>query len=130
MDNSKTRLDKYLWAIRIFKTRSQATRACDDGKVKMAGATVKPSKIVAIGDVLDIRAEGRKWTIEVTGIIQNRVKYEEAVKNYTDMTTEEDKQYNERLSNSFYTGKRQSKTGRPTKKQRRGLDDIFNEYAE
>jgi ribosome-associated heat shock protein Hsp15 len=130
MDNGKTRLDKYLWAIRIFKTRSQATRACDDGKVKIAGATVKPSKIVAIGDVLDIRAEGRKWTIEVTGIIQNRVKYEEAVKNYTDMTTEEDKQYNERLSNSFYTGKRQSKTGRPTKKQRRGLDDIFNEYAE
>ncbi len=130
MDNGKTRLDKYLWAIRIFKTRSQATRACDDGKVKMAGATVKPSRVVAIGDVLDIRAEGRKWTIEVTGIIQNRVKYEEAVKNYTDMTTEEDKQYNERLSNSFYTGKRQSKTGRPTKKQRRGLDDIFNEYAE
>lgn len=127
MDNAKTRLDKYLWAIRIFKTRSLATRACDDGKVKMGGATVKPSKAIAIGDVLDIRAEGRKWTIEVTGIIQNRMKYEEAIKHYTDMTSEEDKQYNQRLSNSFYTGKRLSKTGRPTKKQRRGLDNMLNE---
>src|SRR5690606_32625870 len=121
---------KYLWAIRIFKTRSLATRACEDGKVKMAGSAVKPSKIVAIGDVLDIRAEGRKWTIEVTGIIQNRVKYEEAIKNYADMTSQEDKQYNTRLSTSFYTGKRLSKTGRPTKKQRRDLDDIFNDLPE
>lgn len=127
---NKTRIDKYLWAIRVFKTRSQATRACDDGKVKMAGVAVKPSKIVAISDVLDIKAEGRKWTIEVTGIIQNRVKYEEAVKNYIDLTSEEDKQYNTRLSTSFYTGKRLSKTGRPTKKQRRDLDDIFNELPE
>ncbi|MBZ0099503.1 MAG: RNA-binding S4 domain-containing protein [Taibaiella sp.] len=129
MEN-KTRIDKYLWAIRVFKTRSQATRACDDGKVKVEGVAVKPSKIVAIGDVLDIKAEGRKWTIEVTGIIQNRVKYEEAVKNYIDLTSEEDKQYNTRLSTSFYTGKRLSKTGRPTKKQRRDLDDIFNELPE
>ena len=127
MESGKTRMDKYLWAIRIFKTRSQATRACDDGKVKMDGLAVKPSRIVALGDKLDIRAEGRKWTIEVTGIIQNRVKYEEAVKNYIDLTSEEDKQYNTRMSTSFYTGKRLSKTGRPTKKQRRDLDDIFND---
>jgi ribosome-associated heat shock protein Hsp15 len=93
----------------------------------MDGLAVKPSRIVALGDKLDIRAEGRKWTIEVTGIIQNRVKYEEAVKNYVDLTSEEDKQYNTRMSTSFYTGKRLSKTGRPTKKQRRDLDDIFND---
>ena len=130
MESGKTRMDKYLWAIRIFKTRSQATRACDDGKVKMEGLAVKPSRIVALGDKLDIRAEGRKWTIEVTGIIQNRVKYEEAVKNYIDHTSEEDKQYNTRMSTSFYTGKRLSKTGRPTKKQRRGLDNMLNENIE
>ncbi|HEY9177086.1 MAG TPA: RNA-binding S4 domain-containing protein [Flavipsychrobacter sp.] len=130
MDSNKTRLDKYLWAIRIFKTRSQATRACDDGKVKMSGQAVKPSKIVSPGDVMDIRAEGRKWTIEVIGIIQKRVKYEEAVKNYTDLTSEEDKQYNQRQSNAFYTGKRLSKTGRPTKKQRRDLDDIFSDNSD
>lgn len=125
MSNDKTRLDKYLWAIRIFKTRSLATRACDDGRVKMAGANIKPSKAVSIGDVYDIRTEGRKWTIEVTGIIQNRVKYDIAVQNYIDHTSEEDKLHNERMTNSFNTGKRQSKTGRPTKKQRRDLNDII-----
>lgn len=126
-DKEKVRLDKYLWAIRIFKTRSLATKACDEGKVKTEGMTVKPSRNVVIGDRYDIRTDGRKWTIEVTGIINKRVKYEEAVKHYTDHTSEEDKQHNIRLGNSFYTGKRLSKTGRPTKKQRRGLDDIFND---
>jgi ribosome-associated heat shock protein Hsp15 len=125
-DKEKVRIDKYLWAIRIFKTRSLATKACDEGKVKTEGMTVKPSRNVVIGDRYDIRTDGRKWTIEVTGIINKRVKYEEAVKHYTDHTSEEDKQHNIRLGNSFYTGKRLSKTGRPTKKQRRGLDDIFN----
>lgn len=122
----KVRIDKYLWAIRVFKTRSMATRACDDGKVKMNGASLKASKNVSIGDVYDIRTDGRKWTIEVTGIIEKRVKYELAINNYVDITSEEDKEYNKRLGNSFYTGKRQSKTGRPTKKQRRDLDNLFN----
>lgn len=126
-DKEKVRIDKYLWAIRIFKTRSLATKACDEGKVKTEGMTVKPSRNVVIGDRYDIRTDGRKWTIEVTGIINKRVKYEEAVKHYTDHTSEEDKLHNIRLGNSFYTGKRLSKTGRPTKKQRRGLDNIFND---
>lgn len=122
----KIRLDKYLWAIRVFKTRSQATRACDDGKVKMQGANMKPSKAVALGEKYDVRAPGRKWTIEVTGLIDKRVRFEEASKNYIDHTSEEDLQYNKRLSSSFYTGKRLSKTGRPTKKQRRDLNDLFD----
>jgi ribosome-associated heat shock protein Hsp15 len=126
-DKEKVRIDKYLWAIRIFKTRSLATKACDEGRVKIEGTSVKPSRNVVIGDRYDIRTDGRKWTIEVTGIINKRVKYEEAVKHYTDHTSEEDKQHNVRLGNSFYTGKRLSNTGRPTKKQRRGLDDIFND---
>lgn len=126
MDKDKVRVDKYLWAIRIFKTRSLATRACDEGKVKWNSMSVKPSKNVVVGDMYDIRTEGRKWTIEVTGIIGNRVSYDIAIQNYTDHTSEEDKEYNVRQTNSFYTGKRLSKTGRPTKKQRRGLDDILN----
>lgn len=124
-NHKKVRLDKYLWAIRIFKTRSLATKGCDQGNVKIGGATVKPSKPVSIGDIYSVRTDGRKWTIEVTGIIQNRVKYEEAIKHYIDRTSDEDKEYNQRLGNSFYTGKRLSKTGRPTKKQRRDLDNLL-----
>ncbi|MCB0698062.1 MAG: RNA-binding S4 domain-containing protein, partial [Chitinophagaceae bacterium] len=93
--------------------------------VRLAGATMKPARSVAIGDIYDVRADGRKWTIKVTGIIQNRVNYETASQHYIDHTTEEDKQYNQRMTNSFNTGKRQSKTGRPTKKQRRDLNDLL-----
>ena len=123
----KLRLDKYLWAIRIFKTRTQATNAIDENKVKWNGATVKPSRIVAIGDQYHIKTPARRWTIEVTGLLHNRVTYEEAVKNYSDITSEEDKQLNQQTGSSFYTGKRQSKTGHPTKKQRRDLEDFFED---
>ena len=105
MSNTKTRLDKYLWSIRIFKTRSLATKAIDEGKVKLSGANIKPSRPVQIGDSYEIRTSARKWTIQVSSIIDKRVKYEEAIKHYMDLTTEEDKQYNRRLSSSFYTGK-------------------------
>lgn len=126
MSEEKLRLDKYLWAIRIFKTRTQAASAIDDGKVKMNGAAVKASRTVALGDRYDIKTPARKWTIEVTGLLHNRVGYEEAIKHYADLSSEEDRQY-QRNTSSFYTGKRLSKTGRPTKKQRRDLDDLMNE---
>lgn len=125
MTPEKLRLDKYLWAIRIFKTRSQATAAIDEGKVKLNGASVKAARQVALGDRYDIRTPARKWTIEVTGLIHNRVGYEEAVKHYVDLTSEEDKELNTRMTASFYTGKRLSKTGKPTKKQRRDRDEFF-----
>ncbi len=126
MANEKLRLDKYLWAIRVFKTRTQATDACDEGKVKLNGANVKPARVVSIGDRYDIKTPARKRTIEVTGLLHTRKAYEEAIQYYADITSEEDKLANQRLTASFYTGKRQSKTGRPTKKQRRGLEDLFN----
>ena len=122
----KLRIDKYLWAIRIFKTRSQATTAIDEGKVKWNGTTVKPSKQVAVGERYDIKTSARNWTIEVTGLLHTRKAYQEAVAYYIDMTSEEDKNLNTRLHSSFYTGKRQSKTGKPTKKERRNRDTFFD----
>ena len=124
MADEKLRLDKYLWAIRVYKTRTLATKACDEGKVKLNGANVKPSRAVAIGDKYDIRGE-RKWTIEVTGLLHKRVAYDEAIRHYTDITSEEDKLHNQRMGTSFYTGKRLSKTGRPSKKERRDLNDFL-----
>ena len=121
----KLRLDKYLWAIRIFKTRTQASVAIEDGKVKWNSSPVKPSRTVAMGDRYNIKTPARRWTIEVTGLLHNRVAYEDAIKNYLDITSEEDKQLNQHIGSSFYTGKRQSKTGHPTKKQRRDLEDFL-----
>jgi len=125
--SDKLRIDKYLWAIRLFKTRTLATKACDEGKVKWEGNNVKPAKVVAIGERYDVRTPDRRWTIEVTGLLHNRMKYEEASKNYIDLTPDEDKRMNERITTAFYTGKRLSKTGRPSKKQRRDLKDFLGD---
>ena len=124
-NTEKLRLDKYLWAIRIFKTRSQASAACEAGKVKLNGNSVKASRAVAIGDKYDIRNEARKWKIEVLSLIPSRVQYAEAIKHYLDITPEEDKII-QSTAFSFDTGKRPSKIGRPTKKERRSLDGFMD----
>ncbi|SFW88508.1 RNA-binding S4 domain-containing protein [Chitinophaga sancti] len=124
-NTEKLRLDKYLWAIRIFKTRSQAATACDGGKVKMNGNNVKAARSVGIGDKYEIRSESRKWVIEVVSLLANRVQYAEAIKHYVDLTPEEDQQAIQRTASSFHTGKRPSKIGRPTKKERRDLDGFM-----
>jgi ribosome-associated heat shock protein Hsp15 len=126
----KLRLDKYLWAIRIYKTRTQASTAIEEGKVKWNGANIKPSRIVSVGDRYDIKTPARRWTIEVTGLLYGRMGYEEAIKHYSDITSEEDKQLNRFVGSSFYTGKRQSKSGHPSKKQRRDLENFLSGETE
>lgn len=125
--DTKVRLDKYLWSIRIFKTRTLATEAIDDGKVKWNGNKIKPARVVALGDRYDIKTPTRKWTIEVVGLVSNRVGYEDAITKYVDLTSEEDKVIIKPLTSGFHTGKRISKTGRPTKKQRRDLGDYLDD---
>lgn len=123
----KLRLDKYLWSIRLFKTRSLATAACDAGKVKFAGSQAKASKNVNIGDEYDVKTEAKRWRIKVTGLLPKRVAHAEAIQYYIDITPEEEVQRLQYQSASFHTGKRQSKIGRPTKKERRELDG-FRDY--
>lgn len=123
----KLRLDKYLWAIRIFKTRTLAAAACDSGKVKLQGVNVKAAKNVTVGDEYEVKTEAKKWVIKVTGLLHNRVAYSEAIKYYIDLTPEEELEKLKFQSASFHTGKRQSKIGRPTKKQRRELDEFMDE---
>ncbi len=125
MENEKLRIDKYLWAIRIFKTRRLAADACDSGRIKLNGNAVKASKQVHIGEVYDVRTPERKWVVEVTGLLNNRRAYSEAVNFYVDKTPEEDLNLIKSQAPSFYTGKRLSKVGRPTKSQRRDLDDFM-----
>jgi ribosome-associated heat shock protein Hsp15 len=119
----KLRIDKYLWSIRLFKTRSIASDACDKGKVKMLGNSVKASKTVNIGEEYEVRTEAKKWVIKVTGLLHNRMPYSEAVNYYLDLTPAEELDKLKYETASFHTGKRLSKVGRPTKKQRRDLDE-------
>ena len=121
----KLRIDKYLWSIRIFRTRSLASEACEKGRVKLNGAAVKASKNVTVNDEYEIKAEERKWVIKVTGLLDHRVQYSEAIKYYIDLTPAEENERSQIQTSSFHTGKRLSKIGRPTKKQRRDLDDFI-----
>jgi ribosome-associated heat shock protein Hsp15 len=124
-EKEKLRLDKYLWAIRLFKTRTQAAAACDNGKVKHNGDACKASKHVSVGEEYDVKTEAKRWRIKVSGLLHNRVQFSEAVKYYIDITPSEELERIQFLASSFHTGKRLSKVGRPTKKQRRDLEDFM-----
>ncbi len=125
-EKEKLRIDKYLWAIRLFKTRSQAGDACDKGKVKCKGINVKASKIVVVGDEYEVKNEARKWVIKVTGLLHKRVQYAEAINFYVDITPAEELDRIRFEAASFQTGKRQSKIGRPTKRERRDLEGFMD----
>lgn len=124
-EKEKLRIDKYLWSIRLFKTRSQAADACDKGKVKLNGYAVKASKTVNVGDEYDIKTEARKWVIRVIALLEKRVAYPEAIKHYSDITPAAELDAVTYQPASFNTGKRLSKVGRPTKKQIRDLKDFM-----
>ncbi len=124
MQKEKLRLDKYLWAIRLFKTRSQAAEACDKNKVKYNGNPAKASKNVSVDDEYEVKTEQKKWLIKVAALLHNRVQYSEAINYYIDITPAEEIERIKFQSASFHTGKRMSKVGRPTKKQKRDLDEF------
>jgi len=122
----KLRLDKYLWSIRVFKSRSMATEAIDKGRVKLNGENVKASRNVVIGDVYEARTEHKNWVLKVTQLLDGRVAYAEAIKYYEDLTPIEELERVRQVAATFQTGKRLSKIGRPTKKNRRDLGDFLD----
>jgi ribosome-associated heat shock protein Hsp15 len=126
-EKEKLRIDKYLWAIRLFKTRSHAADACDKGRIKLNGEAVKAAKQVNTGDEYEVKTEAKRWRIKVTGLLEKRVQYAEAIKYYIDITPEDEIERLQFQASSFNTGKRQSKIGRPTKKERRDLDGFTAE---
>ena len=125
MEKEKLRLDKYLWAIRLFKTRSQARDACDKGKVKYLGDNAKSAKGVNIGDEYEVKTESKRWVIRVNVLLNHRVQYSEAINYYSDITPVEELDRVKFQASVFHTGKRMSKMGRPTKKDKRDLDEFM-----
>lgn len=124
-EKEKLRIDKYLWSIRLFKTRTLATDACNNGKVKYKGINVKAAKTVGIGEQYEVKTEAKKWLIEVSDLLYNRVQFSEAIKHYIDLAPEDEKKKIGPSAFVFNTGKRKSKKGRPTKKEKRNLDEFF-----
>jgi ribosome-associated heat shock protein Hsp15 len=126
LKKEKLRLDKYLWSIRVFKSRSMATEAIDKGRVKLNGENVKASRNVVIGDIYEARTEHKNWVLKVTQLLDGRLAYAEAIKYYEDLTPVEELERVRQVAATFQTGKRLSKIGRPTKKNRRDLGDFLD----
>ncbi len=126
-EKEKLRIDKYLWAIRIFKTRSLATEACKAGRIKLNGQNVKASAVVKIGDVYAIQKGPERKVVLVTGLLDRRVDAKTAVQFYQDQTPVEET-YAFKSVFQAPVLKRDRGTGRPTKKDRREIDDLKTDW--
>lgn len=120
------RVDKYLWCIRYYKTRSIATTACKKGHVKVNGETVKPSREVYPQDRIELRKDQINYQLKVNDIPESRVGAKLVDIYRTDTTPKEQFEARELLkySKDYY---RKKGTGRPTKKDRRDIDDYTSE---
>lgn len=122
------RIDKFLWSVRIYKTRSQATEECKKGRVSINGIPVKPSRIISGNEIITIRKPPASYTIRVIKPLGNRVSAKLAADYIEDLTPEEEKIKLE-MSRSLYPGFRQRGLGRPTKKERRNLDRFIDDLG-
>lgn len=127
---AEARIDKWLWAARIFKTRTIAADACKKGRISINGAQVKPSRMIKPGDVINVKKSPITYSFKVLQAIEKRVGAKLVPEIMENVTTPE--QY-ELLEMSKISGfiDRARGTGRPTKKDRRSLDDFFTpEYVD
>lgn len=121
--SEKLRIDKYLWAIRAFKTRSLAADACKAGRIKLGGQSLKPSYIAKVGDVCTVQKGAERKIIKIVGLLGNRVDAKTAIAFYEDLTPVEDTHaYKAKYHVSALS--RDPGSGRPTKKDRREIDDL------
>lgn len=121
----EVRIDKYLWAIRVFKTRSEATEACKGNRVKVNGSDVKPSKTIRVGDVIEVRKAAVHFTWKAIGLIENRVGAQ-LVPQYAENLTPQDELDKMKAPVETFFIKRDRGTGRPTKKDRRTIDAMWD----
>ena len=124
----ETRIDKYLWAIRVFKTRSDATDACKGGKVRVNGSDIKPSKNVRTGDVISVRKGAVTYTYRVIAVIDKR-QGAKLVPQYAENITPEEELAKLKAPVETFFLKRDRGSGRPTKKERRQMDSLWDSLS-
>ena len=131
----KVRVDRWLWSVRIFKSRSIATDACKKRKVKLDDKPLKPSHLLKGNEILHVHKEGFNLVIQVVELINKRVSATLAAPCYNNLTPEEElNKYKNWFIGKAAPEVREKGAGRPTKRERRELDefkdDAFNEFEE
>lgn len=123
------RIDKYIWAIRLYKTRSEATEACNGNKVQINGVNAKASKEVRVGDVITTRKGIVQYTFKVLQLSEQRMGASLVPEFAEDLTPESEKEKRRAPVETFFV-RREKGTGRPTKKERRELDAVWDNLDE
>ena len=118
---NEARIDKWLWAARIFKTRTIAADACKNGRIMVNGVGVKPSRMVKVGDTVSVRKPPVTYTFRILKTIEQRVGAKLLPEIYENITTPDQYELLEMNRISGFVD-RQRGTGRPTKKDRRQMD--------
>lgn len=121
----EVRIDKYLWAIRAFKTRTDATDACKGGKVRLNGADIKPSRTVRPGDTITVRKGAVTYTYKVLQLVEKR-QGAKTVPDYAENLTPQEELDKLRAPVETFFLKRDRGAGRPTKKDRRQMDELWD----
>ena len=129
MKNNEARIDKWLWAARIFKTRTIAAAACKKGQVSMKGAQLKPSRTIREGDVINVRKPPITYSFRVLQAIEKRVGAKLIPEILENVTAPEQYEILEMAKISGFVGRAKG-LGRPTKKDRRSLDSFTSEVPE
>lgn len=119
------RIDKYLWAVRLYKSRSEATDACNGNKVRINAAVAKPGKAVKIGDVVEVHKGPAVLTYKVLQLAENRMGAQ-LVPDFAEDLTPESERAKFHMPHETIVMKRDKGAGRPTKKDRRTLDALMD----
>ena len=123
MSKIEARIDKWLWAVRVFKTRTIAADACKKGRVMMGGVQVKPSRVVRPGDVVDVKKPPITYSFKVLQAIENRVGAKLVPEVMENVTSADQYELLEMNRISGFVDRARG-TGRPTKKERRAMEDF------
>ena len=123
----EVRIDKWLWAVRLYKTRSLATEACKKGKVLVQNTAVKPSRMVKPGEVIQIRENPVIYSFKVIALAQNRMNAKLVPDFMENVTTPDQLQLIELARLAAQSGRARG-TGRPKKKKKRDLDDFVEPF--
>ncbi len=124
----EVRIDKYLWAIRVFKTRSDATDACKGGKVRIGGSDIKPSRPVRPGDIITVRKGAVTYSYRVLEPVDKRQGAQLVPRYAENITPQEELDKMKSPVETFFL-KRDRGAGRPTKKERRQMDSLWDSLS-
>lgn len=125
---TEVRIDKWLWAVRLFKTRSIAIEACKKGRISIKGVTIKPSRMIKVGDVIEVRRPPVTYSFEVLALSENRMGAKLVSGFMKDVTTASQLEILELSKISGFVDRARG-TGRPTKKDRRDMEEFTEDYT-